>query len=109
MSWVVSRNVIILTTVLKALFALASCSKAFLVTSVGLLIEDYAHGRNSTPLPSALQAFNWETKLKDLLPEEWAVQDAWIDSKANLRDAFSHLTGMPGSALQANRYEGAAY
>ncbi|KAI0326062.1 beta-lactamase/transpeptidase-like protein [Cubamyces sp. BRFM 1775] len=78
-----------------ALFALASCSKAFLVTSVGLLMEDYAQGRNVTPLPAAVQTFDWETKLKDLLPDEWAIQDAWIDSKANLRDVFSHLTGMP--------------
>ncbi|KAI0629472.1 beta-lactamase/transpeptidase-like protein [Trametes polyzona] len=77
------------------LFAMASCSKAFLVTSVGLLIEDYAHGRNVTPLPSAVDVFGWETKIKDLLPGEWALRDPWADENVNLRDAFGHLSGLP--------------
>ncbi|KAH9889349.1 beta-lactamase/transpeptidase-like protein [Cubamyces lactineus] len=92
-----------------ALFALASCSKAFLVTSVGLLMEDYAQGRNMTPLPSAVQAFNWETKLKDILPGEWIIQDRWTESKANLRDAFSHLTGMPRHDYSYRPGDTAAY
>ncbi|KAI0327940.1 beta-lactamase/transpeptidase-like protein [Cubamyces sp. BRFM 1775] len=78
-----------------ALFALASCSKAFLVTSIGLLMEDYVHGRNVTPLPPAVDSFDWDTKMQDLLPGEWALEDEWASAKANLRDAFGHVTGLP--------------
>ncbi len=84
---------------LQALFALASCSKAFLVTSIGLLMDDYAHGRNVTPLPHVVDAFDWDTKMQELLPDEWALQDEWATAKANLRDAFGHVTGLPRSAL----------
>ena len=42
----------------KTLFCLASCSKAFLATSVGLLIDDYANGKNVTPLPSDVKRFD---------------------------------------------------
>ena len=79
----------------QALFALASCSKAFLVTSIGLLMEDYAHGRNVTPLPSTVEVFDWDTKMNDLLPGEWALEDQWASAKTNLRDAFGHITGLP--------------
>ena len=79
----------------QALFALASCSKAFLVTSIGLLMEDYAHGRNATPLPPTVEAFGWDTKMNDLLPKEWALEDEWASAKTNLRDAFGHVTGLP--------------
>ncbi|KAL1945494.1 hypothetical protein VTO73DRAFT_2345 [Trametes versicolor] len=78
-----------------ALFALASCSKAFLATSIGLLMEDYVHGRNVTPLPPAVDTFDWDTKVQELLPDEWALQDEWANVKANLRDAFGHVTGLP--------------
>ncbi|OSC96792.1 beta-lactamase/transpeptidase-like protein [Trametes coccinea BRFM310] len=77
------------------LFALASCSKAFLVTSIGLLMDDYAHGRNVTPLPPSVEVFDWDTKMHDLLPGEWALEDPWASEKANLRDAFGHVTGLP--------------
>ncbi|KAI9067465.1 beta-lactamase/transpeptidase-like protein [Trametes sanguinea] len=77
------------------LFALASCSKAFLVTSIGLLMDDYAQGRNVTPLPPSVAVFDWDTKMADLLPEEWALEDPWASKKANLRDAFGHVTGLP--------------
>ncbi|KAI0645099.1 beta-lactamase/transpeptidase-like protein [Trametes meyenii] len=79
----------------QALFALVSCSKAFLVASVGLLIDDYAHGRNMTPLPSEVKQFDWDTKIQDLLPGEWTLVDNWVSSKANLRDLFGHVTGLP--------------
>ncbi|KAI0664036.1 beta-lactamase/transpeptidase-like protein [Cubamyces menziesii] len=82
-----------------ALFALASCSKAFLVTSIGLLMEDYAHGRNVTPLPSTVEVFDWDTKMNDLLPGEWALEDQWASAKTNLRDAFGHITGLPRHEL----------
>ncbi|KAI0669553.1 beta-lactamase/transpeptidase-like protein [Trametes maxima] len=79
----------------QALFALVSCSKAFLVASVGLLIDDYAHGRNATPLPPGVKVFDWDTKIQNLLPGEWALVDDWATSKTNLRDLFGHVTGLP--------------
>ena len=57
------------------LFCLAS-SEAFLASSIGLLIDDYANGKNVTPLPSGLKRFDWDKKLIDILPREleWSLQ-----------------------------------
>ncbi|KAI5119180.1 hypothetical protein M0805_000634 [Coniferiporia weirii] len=77
------------------LFGIASCSKAFLSSSLGILFDDYAHGRNSTPLPETLSELNWETKIRDVLPGEWELQDKWASEKANFRDILSHMSGMP--------------
>ncbi|KZT69404.1 beta-lactamase/transpeptidase-like protein [Daedalea quercina L-15889] len=78
-----------------ALFEIGSCSKAFLASAVGILIDDFAQGRDVTPLPAGVTTFDWQTKLKDLLPDEWALEDEWASEKANIRDALSHVTGMP--------------
>ncbi|KZT69403.1 beta-lactamase/transpeptidase-like protein [Daedalea quercina L-15889] len=78
-----------------ALFDLASCSKSFLASAVGILMDDFAQGRNITSLPPGVATFDWQTKLKDLLPDEWALQDEWASGKTNIRDALSHVTGMP--------------
>ncbi|KAI0640979.1 beta-lactamase/transpeptidase-like protein [Trametes meyenii] len=77
------------------LFGLASCSKAFLATSFGLLIDDFAHGRNITPLPPSVSRFDWDTKIASMLPDEWALDDEWTTRTANFRDAFGHVTGLP--------------
>ncbi|TFY55723.1 hypothetical protein EVG20_g9215, partial [Dentipellis fragilis] len=77
------------------LFIIASCSKAFVSASIGILMDDYAHGRNVTPLPDNVTTFDWDTKVKDLLPEEWELMDKWADSSASLRDILSHRTGLP--------------
>ena len=77
------------------MFDLASCSKAFLASSVGILIDDFAQGRNVTPLPEGVTTFDWQTKLIDLLPGEWELEDEWASKKANVRDALTHVTGMP--------------
>lgn len=42
---------------------------------MGLLISDFVHGRNTTPLPPGLSTFTWDTKVAHLLPDEWALQD----------------------------------
>ncbi len=83
---------------LQALFAIASCSKAFLVAAVGLLIDDYAHGRNVTPLPGSMRLLSWDTKMHHLLPDEWSFPEEWAESTLSLRDAFSHLSGLPRCA-----------
>jgi CubicO group peptidase (beta-lactamase class C family) len=62
---------------------------------MGLLMDDYAHGRNTTPLPVGLAVLNWDTKLADVLPGEWALMDAWATEKASLKDILSHTSGLP--------------
>lgn len=77
------------------LFNLASCSKAFTAVSIGMLMDDFASGRNTTPLPPGLKEFDWNTKVKDILPGEWEVMDSWASEKANIRDILSHVSGLP--------------
>ncbi|KAI0655708.1 beta-lactamase/transpeptidase-like protein [Cubamyces menziesii] len=77
------------------LFCLASCSKAFLSASLGLLIDDFAHGRNATPLPAGLSRFDWDTKIAALLPEEWQLDDRRSTLAANVRDVLGHVSGLP--------------
>ncbi|KAI5123304.1 hypothetical protein M0805_009325 [Coniferiporia weirii] len=81
------------------LFSIGSCSKAFLAASLGILMDDFAHGRNVTPLPPVLTEFGWETKVKDLLPDDWELGDEWQQEKANLRDILSHVSGVVGHDL----------
>ncbi|KAI0655705.1 beta-lactamase/transpeptidase-like protein [Cubamyces menziesii] len=83
------------TQVAVTLFCLASCSKAFLSASMGLLIDDFTHGRNTTPLPAGLSQFDWDTKIADILPGEWQLDDAWATLAANVRDILGHVTGLP--------------
>jgi CubicO group peptidase (beta-lactamase class C family) len=82
--------------VLQTLFYIGSASKAFTASAIGILMDDFATGRNVTPLPPGLKAFDWNTKIKDLLPEEWKLKDEWASDKANIRDILSHVSGLPG-------------
>ncbi|KAI0363941.1 beta-lactamase/transpeptidase-like protein [Pilatotrama ljubarskyi] len=77
------------------LFCLASCSKAFTATSVGLLIDDFAHGRNVTPLPTGVTRLDWDTKVAAILPEQWQLDDPWTTRLASLRDVLGHVSGLP--------------
>ncbi|KAI0742466.1 beta-lactamase/transpeptidase-like protein [Daedaleopsis nitida] len=86
------------------LFGIASCSKAFLATSLGMLMDDFAHGRNKTALPETVKHFNYDTKIVDLMPAElgWALQslpdgDDWATRKVTVRDVLGHLSGLPGN------------
>ncbi|KAJ7201961.1 beta-lactamase/transpeptidase-like protein [Mycena rebaudengoi] len=67
-------------------FNIGSCSKVFLPAALGILMQDFAIGKNKTALPSTVSTFDWDTKMQDLLPEEWM---------ANLKDLLSHVTGLP--------------
>ena len=58
-------------------------------------MDDFANGRNSTPLPSSMDSFDWNTKVKDLLPEYWQLHDEWASEKVDLIDLLGHRTGMP--------------
>ncbi|KAI0087674.1 beta-lactamase/transpeptidase-like protein [Irpex rosettiformis] len=77
------------------LFGLASCSKAFLASSFGILIDDFANGRNVTPLPDGVETLDWRTKIRDVLTDDWKLQDRWTTEKADFRDLLSHQSGFP--------------
>ncbi|GJE94200.1 beta-lactamase/transpeptidase-like protein [Phanerochaete sordida] len=77
------------------LFDMASCSKAFLAGAVGILLDDFAQGKNRAPLPSGVQKLDWHTKLVDLLPNDWQLMDEWASRKATIRDILSHQSGLP--------------
>jgi CubicO group peptidase (beta-lactamase class C family) len=76
------------------LFNIASCSKAFLSASLGILIDDFANGRNRTPLPAALSTLTWKTKAANILPDAWKLMDPWANDKANLIDMLTHVSGV---------------
>jgi CubicO group peptidase (beta-lactamase class C family) len=76
------------------LFNIASCSKAFLSASLGILIDDFAHGRNGTPLPAGLSTLTWQTKVASILPDAWKLMDPWASEKANLIDILTHVSGL---------------
>jgi len=78
------------------LFNIGSCSKAFVAASLGILIEEFAQGRNTTPLPTGLSTLTWQTKLAVILPGDWELSDTWASKKANLIDILTHVFGMPG-------------
>jgi CubicO group peptidase (beta-lactamase class C family) len=58
-------------------------------------MQDFADGKNKTKLPGGMKVFDWDTKMVDLLPGEWKLEDPWGTEKANLRDLLTHVTGLP--------------
>ncbi|KAI9509853.1 beta-lactamase/transpeptidase-like protein [Russula earlei] len=81
------------------LFNIGHCSAAFVSVSLGMLIEDYANGRNSTPLPGNLTTLSWKTKVIDILPDSWGLLDPWATQKASLIDILTHMTGVANHDL----------
>ncbi|KIJ64017.1 hypothetical protein HYDPIDRAFT_91246 [Hydnomerulius pinastri MD-312] len=77
------------------LFHMASVSKAFCATALGLLIDDFANGKNVTALPPGLTEITWHTRLSDILPGEWQLMNEWASERATLRDILSHVSGVP--------------
>jgi hypothetical protein len=70
-------------------------SKAFTSAALGLVIHDFKTGKNVTSLPEDLHEVTWDTKIKDLLPEDWELADDWASEMASIRDVLAHVTGMP--------------
>ena len=62
-----------------------SISKAFVASAMGILIDDFASGKNVTSLPSGLLSLTWQTKVNDLLPDDWQLSDDWATAKRNIR------------------------
>ncbi|EIN12842.1 beta-lactamase/transpeptidase-like protein [Punctularia strigosozonata HHB-11173 SS5] len=77
------------------LFNIGSCSKAFLGASIGLLIDDFAAGRNVTALPDGVARLTWDTKMKGLFPDDWQLADPLATSEATIKDLLTHVTGLP--------------
>ena len=64
-------------------------------------MDDYAEGKNATPLPPGLTRFDWKTKVADIVPKElgWHLHDLngddWTSRDATIADALGHATGLP--------------
>ncbi|KAH6885585.1 beta-lactamase/transpeptidase-like protein [Coprinopsis sp. MPI-PUGE-AT-0042] len=75
------------------LFSIASNSKLFLSISVGLLISNQTLAESFQNRTG--KKLGWWTKLKDLMPEEWVLEDKDIERGATIQDLLSHRTGLP--------------
>lgn len=91
----------------QTLYAIGSCSKAFLSAAIGILIDDFAQGRNVTALPDGLNEFTFDTKLQALFPggDVWALEDEWATKKANIRDILSHVSGLTRCVRDHSLYD----
>ncbi|KAI0742294.1 beta-lactamase/transpeptidase-like protein [Daedaleopsis nitida] len=89
----------------ETLFAIGSCSKTFFTGTLAILMDDFANGRNATPLPDGVTEFTFDTKVQDLFPGDdvWKLMDAWATEKANLRDLLSHMSGIPSHEFSYSR------
>ncbi len=58
-------------------------------------MDDFKNKRNVTSLPAGLEVFDWHTRLKDLLPQDWGMMDMWTHEKATVRDILTHVSGLP--------------
>jgi CubicO group peptidase (beta-lactamase class C family) len=74
---------------------MGSTSKAFTAAAVGLLMDDFAHGRNKVPLPHGVKSFDWNTPMRELLPEEWKLLNHTASHEATMADLLSHSSGLP--------------
>ena len=63
----------------RTLFAIASNTKAFTVTALGILIDE---GK-----------LTWETKVIDIIPE-FRLYDAYVTEDFNIKDLLSHRSGL---------------
>lgn len=75
------------------LFSIASNSKLFLAISVGLIISNQSIADGFQQRTG--KKLGWWTKMKDIMPEEWVLQDKEIEQSATIQDLVSHRTGMP--------------
>ncbi|KAI6044606.1 beta-lactamase/transpeptidase-like protein [Pisolithus marmoratus] len=87
------------------LFHMASVSKAFCATALGILMDDFTNGRNVTALPPGLTELTWHTRVKDLLPGEWQLMDESASERANLKDILSHVSGVPRHDFSYGLYD----
>ncbi|KAH9051487.1 beta-lactamase/transpeptidase-like protein [Lactarius vividus] len=89
----------------RTLFNIASCLKAFVAASLGILIKEFAQGRNTTSLPTGLSTLSWQTKLADVIPGNWELSDPWASKKANLIDILTHVSGLSRNYLKLAKHD----
>ncbi|KAI1784867.1 beta-lactamase/transpeptidase-like protein [Ganoderma leucocontextum] len=84
---------------------LGSCSKAFLTSAIGILIDDFANGLNVTALPEGLDTISWDTKIQALFPGDsvWKLEDEWATEKASIADMLSMATGITSNQFVYTR------
>lgn len=75
----------------STLFYCASTSKAFTAAALSMMIGS---GNYTSPAVHG-QALAWDTKVHDLIPEDFVLSDPWATSHTTLEDALSHRTGLP--------------
>ncbi|KAJ6471352.1 beta-lactamase/transpeptidase-like protein [Mycena sanguinolenta] len=81
------------------LFAIASDSKLFLATGVGLLIKNESLAENRG------EKLRWDTKIAALLPE-WGLMDDEASRGVTIQDMLSHRTGLPRHDYSGRPREG---
>ncbi|KAJ7461119.1 beta-lactamase/transpeptidase-like protein [Mycena latifolia] len=80
-------------------FAIASNSKLFLSTSVGLLIK------NESLAAARGEKLRWDTKIRTVIPE-WGLMDEDMQNAVTIQDMLSHRTGMPRHDLSGSARKG---
>ncbi|KAF9812867.1 hypothetical protein IEO21_05918 [Rhodonia placenta] len=83
------------------LFSVGTSSKSFLPAAMAILIDDFARGRNNTPLPSGLDVLTWDTRIRELFPghSEWALQNPNAQANVTIRDALEQRVGIQSNPL----------
>ena len=64
------------------------------MSALGILMDDFANGRNVTTLPRGVTSLTWDTKVRALLPDDWELMDNWASERASLRDILGHVSGL---------------
>lgn len=74
---------------------------------MAVLIDDFAHARNSTPLPPGLDSLTWDTRVRELLPlhSEWILQDPVAQERMTVRDALAQMVGLETYVTLVPRYQ----
>lgn len=78
------------------LYMTGSTTKAFTAAAVGRLV----HSINKDALP-----LTWTTRIRDIIPADFALEDDYATAHTTIEDALSHRTGLPRHDLimgQAN-------
>lgn len=75
----------------STLFYCASTSKAFTAAALSIMIDS---GNYTAPAVHG-QPLAWDTKIHNLIPEDFVLADAWATTHVTLEDALSHRTGLP--------------
>lgn len=76
----------------QSLWAIASNSKVFVALSIGLLIE------RNTSLSNG-QLLDWDTKIVDILGDDWKLEDGYATDHLDVTDLLSMRSGLPSHDL----------